>query len=134
MKVLAKVEGLAVKAIVETANLAKDTLVAITGDATVDKAAANGAAIGRLVVAPTVADGEGTVETKFKELVEMEADGALSAGAFVKLGTLSPTTGKHTAAAWTEGTALADNDVDRRLFGVVWVGGADEATIQVLTF
>lgn len=129
MKLKAQVEGLAVPATVETADLPKDTIVSITGDATVDKAAADDTPIGRIVVPANTADGLGTVETKFKELVEMEADGILAAGAYVKLGALSPTDTKHTAKAWVEGT-----DSIKRLYGVVWVGGADEATIQVLTF
>lgn len=129
MKLKAQVEGLAVTATVETADLAQDTLMEITGDATVDKAPADGIPIGRLTVPAKEADGTGTVETRFKELVEMEADGILAAGAKVQLGTLSPTDGKHTAKAWVEGT-----DTLLQLYGVVWVGGADEATIQVLTF
>lgn len=129
MKVLAKFEGLAVPATVETADLPQDSLVDITGDKTVDKAPADGIPIGRLSVPSKTEDGIGTVETRFKELVSMEADGTLAAGATVQLGTLSPTTGLHTAKAWIEGT-----DTLLQLYGVVWVGGADEATIQVLTF
>lgn len=129
MKALAQVEGLAIPATVETADLPKDTVVAITGDATVDKAAANGTPIGRLSVPAKLADGIGTVETKFKELVECEADGAITAGDWVKLGALSPSTGKHTVKTWIEGT-----DALKRLYGVAWVGGADEATVKVLTF
>ncbi|HUF02798.1 MAG TPA: hypothetical protein VMM38_01340 [Aridibacter sp.] len=129
MKMLAHQEGLAVIATVETADLPKDTIVEITGDETVDKAAAGAAPIGRLVVAPADANGQGTVETRFKELVEMEGDGILAAGALVKLGTISPTTALHTAAAWSEGV-----DGHALLFGVVWKGGADEATIKVLTY
>ncbi len=129
MKMLAHQEGLAVVATVETGDLPKDTLVEITGDETVDKAAADGAPIGRLVVAPVDADGEGTVETRFKEIVEMEADGIRTAGDLVKLGTISPTTGLHTAALWVEGT-----DGIELLYGMVFKGGADEATIKVLGY
>ena len=132
MKVLARVEGLAVPATVATAALAQDTMMKITGDATVDKAAANEDAIGTLRVPSKTANGTGTVETKFKELIEIEADGAVAAGDWVKLGALNGTT--QTAKVWTEGTASADNDAQKRLLGVCWVGGADEATIQVLTF
>lgn len=134
MKMRAQVEGLAVPATVATANLPQDSLVAITGNATVDKCAADGFPIGRLSVPSKTTNGPGTVETKFKELVEMEADGAVSAGDWVKLGAFSPTTGKHTAKVWTEGTAAADNDPVKRAYGVCWVGGADEATVQILTF
>jgi hypothetical protein len=134
MKLKAQVEGLAIPATVVTADLPKDTLVAVTADATVDKCAADGFPIGRLSVPAKLANTQGTVETKFKELVEMEADGAINAGDWVKLGALSPTTGKHTAKVWTEGTASADNDPIKRAYGVAWVGGADEAIVQVLTF
>lgn len=129
MKVLARFEGLAVPATVETADLPQDSFVDITGDATVDKSAADGVPIGTLRVPAKAADGIGTVETRFRELVEMEADGILAAGAKVQLGTISPTTGKHTAKAWVEGT-----DTLMQFIGVVWIGGADEATIQVLIF
>jgi hypothetical protein len=134
MKLRAQVEGLGMPAIVATANLPVDTLVSITGNGTVGKCAADGFPIGRLSVPAKTANGPGTVETKFKELVEMEADGSITAGDWVKLGTLSPTTGKHTAKVWTEGTAAADNDPVKRAYGVCWVGGADEATVQILTF
>lgn len=129
MLLKAQQEGLAVPATVETANLPVDTLMAITGDAQVDKAAADGMAIGRLRVPAKTADGTGTVETRFKELVSMEADGSITAGAWVKLGALSPTDGAHTAKTWVEGT-----DTLKMLYGVAWVGGADEATVQILTF
>lgn len=132
MKVLARFEGLAVPATVETGGLDQDTLVKITGDATVDKATADSDAIGTLRVPAKNDDEIGTVETKFKELIEIEADGAVNAGDWVKLGALNA--GAQTAKAWTEGTAAADNDSQKRLLGVCWIGGADEATIQVLTF
>ncbi len=129
MNLKAQFEGLAVPATVETGGLDKNTLVSITGDATVDKAAANGFPIGRLVVPAKDDDTIGTVETQFKEHVSMEADGAVVAGDWVKLGALSPTDDAHTAKVWVEGT-----DALKRLYGVCWVGGADEATIEVLTF
>lgn len=134
MKVLARFEGLAVPATVETGGLDQDTLVKITGDATVDKAGANDKAIGTLRVPAKNDDEIGTVETPFKALIEIEADGAVVAGAWVKIGAVGGTSGEQTAKTWTEGTALADNDSDKALLGVCWVGGADEAKIQVLTF
>lgn len=129
MLLKAQDEGLGVPATVATANLPVDTLMSITGNATVGKAAADGFPIGRLRVPAKTTNGPGTVETRFKELVSMEADGAVTAGDWVKLGALSPTDTKHTAKVWVEGT-----DALKRLYGVCWVGGADEATIQVLTF
>lgn len=129
MKMLSQVEGLSIAALVETGGLAQDTLVSITGDRQVDKAAANGFAIGRLIVPAKEDDTEGTVETRFKEKVEMEADGIVAAGNWVKLGALSPTDGKHTAKVWVE-----DTDALTRLYGIAFIGAADEGTVTVLTF
>lgn len=126
MKLLAKYEGLAVPATVETADLPQDTFVTVTGDATVDKAAGDVIAIGRLVKSPTAADGPGTVETRFKEKVSGEADGAIAAGDLVKLGALNGAI--QTFKKWVTGT-----DVPELIHGICWVGGADQATVEVLT-
>jgi len=121
-------EGLAVIATI-AAVLAKDTLVAITGNRTVNKAGANANVIGRLVVPAREAAKQGTVETKFKELVEIKGSGALAAGATVKLAAADGTTGENVVVAWVSGT-----DGYERLYGVVWNGGADGATLEVLTY
>lgn len=131
MKLNAHREGLAVArgVVVVTANLPKDTLVAITGNRTVDKAGANAQAIGRLVVPAKTAGGNGTVETRFKEWVEIRLGAALTAGAQVKIGAPDPTTGENTVVAFVSGT-----DGIERLYGVVWKGGASGAVGEVLTY
>jgi len=121
-------EGLAVIATI-AAVLAKDTLVAITGNRTVDKAAANAFAIGRLVVPAKAAAGQGTVETRFKEFLEIKASAIVAAGGFGKLGAPDGTTGENTIVPWVDGT-----DSITRLYCVVWNGAAAGGTAEVLTF
>ncbi|MEO8650506.1 MAG: hypothetical protein ABI539_15190 [Acidobacteriota bacterium] len=128
MKLRVKIEGLAVIATI-AAVLAKDTLVAITANRTVNKAGANANVIGRLVVPALAINGQGTVETRFKELIEIKGSGVLAAGATVKLAAADGTTGENVVVAWVSGTDGAE-----RLFGVVWNGGGDGATLEVLTY
>lgn len=128
MKLRAQVEGLAVIATI-AAVLAKDTIVAITANRTVNKAGANANPIGRLVVPAKVVNEQGTVETKFKELVEVKGSGVLAAGAAVKMAAADGTTGENVVVAWVGGT-----DSFERLYGIVWNGGADGATLEVLTY
>lgn len=129
MLLRAQVEGLAVPATVATAIHPKDTLVAITGDKTVDKAGLNAHPIGRISVPPKAIGQIGTVETRYKELVEVKGSGVLAAGALVKLAAVDGTTGENVVVAWVTGT-----DGFERLYGVVWKGGASGATLEVLTF
>ena len=129
MKLRAHKEGLGLRATI-AAVLDKDTLVKITADKTVNKAgSANDFHIGRLSVPAKAASGVGTVECRFKELIEIKGSGALSAGAIVKLAAADGTTGENRAVAWVSGT-----DVWERAFGVVWKGAADGGTLEVLTF
>lgn len=128
MKLRAQVEGLAVPATI-AAVLEKDTIVAITGNRTVDKAGAGATPIGRLSVPARTANKTGTVETRFKELIEIKGSGALAANAKVKLAAADGTTGENVVVAWVAGT-----DSAAILFGVVWNGGADGATLEVLTY
>ena len=129
MKLRAQQEGLAIPATIVTANLPKDTLVSITADHTVDKAGLNALFPSRLVVPAKTAGGQGTIETRFKELIEIKGSGALAAGAIVKLAAVDGTTGENRVVAWVSGT-----DVFERAYGQVWKGGADGATLEVLTF
>jgi hypothetical protein len=91
--------------------------VTISGDNTVAKAGANAVPIGRLVVPARAVNGLGTVETKFKELVEIKTSGALAAGVLVKLAAVDGTTGENIVTTWVSGT-----DGYERLYGVVWKG------------
>lgn len=123
----ATVEGLSVRAIF-AAVLNKDELVKISADETVAKAGANETPIGRVVKSPKAASGTGTVETKFKDLIDIIGSGALTAGTLVKMAAADGS-GNQRVAAWVSGT-----DAWERLVGTVWKGGADGATIKVLTY
>lgn len=128
MKLRAHKEGLAVPATVATVE-PKDTIVTITGDKTVGKAGANANPIGRLSVPAKANNGPGTVETKFKELVEIKTGGVLAAGALVKLAAVDGTTGENIVVAWVSGT-----DGFERLYGVVWKGAGSGAVAEVLVY
>lgn len=128
MKLRAQKSGLAVPATI-AAVLPQDTLVAITGDRTVNKAGADAVVIGRLSVPAKSSNGTGTVETKFKELIEIKGSGALSAGATVKMAAADGVTGENVVVAWANAT-----DEPQELFGIVWKGGGSGAVIEVLTY
>ena len=128
LKLRKRIEGLGLPATVETGGLPKETAMKITGNATIDKCGSNEAAIGRLTVPAKDDDGTGTVETRFKEHFEIEADGALTAGQWWKYGALNGD-GHQTAKTWVDGT-----DSMKLAMGVVWVGAADDGTAEVLTF
>lgn len=129
MKLRAQVEGLAVPATIATANLPKDTIMAITGNRTVDKGGANANPVGRLIVPSKTAGGLGTVETKYKELVEIKFGATLTAGKAVKLAAVDGTTGENVVVEWVGGT-----DSFERIYGVVWNGAANGAVGEVLTY
>jgi hypothetical protein len=120
---------LAVPATVVTANLTKDTLVSITANNTVDKAALNATPMGRLVVPSKTANGLGTVETRFKELIEIKTTAIVAAGDKLKLTAPDGTTGENTVGVWVSGTDGAE-----RLFGVAWKGAASGGVAEVLTY
>lgn len=126
MKLRSQYEGLAIRLIFAAA-LAKDTLVALTGNLTVDKAGANASVIGRVTVGTKAANQEGTVETYFKERVEIKAAGAVAAGDYVKMAAPDGTTLENRVAVWVDGT----DSVLRRV-GLCIKGGADAATLEVL--
>lgn len=128
MKLRAQVEGLGIPAIIATVE-PKDTLVAITANRTVGKAGSNANVIGRLVVPAKVINGTGTIETKFKELVEIKTGGALAAGVAVKLQAVDGSTGENVVTTWVGGT-----DSYERLYGVVWNGTAGVGVAEVLVY
>lgn len=128
MKLRAQMEGLGIPATVATVE-PQDTIVTITGNRTVGKAGANANPIGRLSVPAKTAGGRGTVETKFKELVEVKTGGALAAGALVKLQAVDGTTGENVVTTWVSGT-----DGFERLYGVVWNGTAGVGVAEVLVY
>lgn len=130
MKLRSQREGLAIPATVVTANLPKDTLMKITGNRTIDKATAGTVHVGRLTVPVKTANAAGgTLETRFKELIEIKTTEILAAGDLVKHGVVDVTTGENTVAKWlvaTDAVALA--------FGVVWNGAASGGVAEVLTY
>jgi len=129
MKLRAQREGLAIPVTVVTANLAKDTLVKLTADNTVDKADANAHAIGRLVVPSRTANGPGTVETRYKEKVEIKTTAVIAIGVYVKLTAPDGTTGENTVGVWVSGT-----DGWERLYGVACKAAGSGGVAEVLTF
>ncbi len=133
MKKRAHVEGLSVPATIVTAKLPQDTLVAITANRTVDKAGANALVVGRILKSARAANGSGTVETRFKELIEIKASGALAAGDKVKLAAPDGG-GEQRVSLWTSQTDAVAGDKPDTLLGVVWKCGADASIVEVLTY
>ena len=125
MKVIAAVEKLGLM-VTMAAVLAKDTLVKLTANETVNKADANAIAIGRVSVVAKEAGGKGTVESFFSSLIEIKGVGACPFGSWVKLGAPDGTTGENTAVPWVLGT----DDASLRL-GLVFKGGTN-VTLKVL--
>lgn len=127
MKVRSIREGLGLVAVI-AAILAKDTLVKITGDNTVDKAGSGDHSIGRLSVPSRTAGGKGTVESRYKEYIEIKTVAALTAGQFFKFGAPDGTTGENTAALWILGT-----DAESLKAGIIWKGAASGGVAEALT-
>jgi hypothetical protein len=71
----------------------------------------------------------GTIETIFKELVEVKTTAILAAGALVKITAPDGTTGETTIGAWVSGT-----DGAGLLYGVVWKGAASGGVAEVLVY
>ncbi len=131
MKLRAQAEGLAVLATI-AAVLARDTIVKITADHTVNKAGAGDIPLGRLVKPARAASETGSVETRFKELIEIKGSGAIAAGDRVKMA--ADGGGEQRVAKWVSQTDADAGDKPDTLFGICWKGGADGATIEVLTY
>lgn len=128
MQLRAIKEGLSVPAVIHTANLAKDTAMKITGDATVDKSTAAGDKIvGYLRVPSRTADGQGTVETRFNKLADAECDGAIAAGDYIQAG--DHNSGVQCFKKWISGTHDAN-----LIVGQCWIGGADTETGTFLLY
>jgi hypothetical protein len=132
MKLRSQIEGLAVPTTV-AAVLARDTVVSITGNRTVNKAGADAVVVGRLSKPAKEANGKGTIETRFKELIEIKADGAIAAGEVVKL-SAADGAGLQRAKKWVGQTDATAGDKPETMFGVCWNGGADGATVEILTY
>jgi hypothetical protein len=134
MKIRARIsEGLAILATF-AAVLAKDTIVAITANRTINKAGADAVAIGEVTIPAKAVSGTGTIETPFRALIEIKASGALVAGDRVKLAAADGVTGENRVTKWISQTDAAAGDKPDSLYGVVWNGGADGATVEVLVY
>ncbi|PYS72727.1 MAG: hypothetical protein DMF69_06910 [Acidobacteria bacterium] len=136
-KIRARVEGLAVPAVIHTANLPQDTALKITGDATVDKSTTvDDKIVGELRVPSRTADGQGTVETRFRALVDAECDGAIAAGDYIKAG--DHNSGVQCFKKWTplgvSAGPVFTGDLPHLIVGQCWVGGADTETGTFLLF
>ena len=131
MKLRAHVEGLAVVALF-AAVLAKDTLVKITANETVNAVDADAVYVGRVVKPATEVNGEGTIETPFKERITIKADGAIAAGDRVKLA--NPSGGVQRVKKWVSQTDAAAGDKPDSLFGVCFSGGADGADVDIFVY
>lgn len=129
MKLRSQKEGLAIPATVVTAALPKDTLMKITANRTIDKATAGTVHAGRLTVPSKTANGTGTLETSFKELIEIKTTEIMAAGDFVKHGVVDVTTGENTVAKW-----LVATDAVALRWGVVWSGAASGGVAEVLVY
>jgi hypothetical protein len=127
MKLRSQFEGLAVVATI-AAVLAKDTLLVITGDKTVNAAGAGATVVGRLMKPARTVNDFGTVETRFKERIEIQASVVLVAGDKVKMAAADGS-GNQQVAKWIAGT-----DTSESLLGVCWVGAGIAGTAEVLVF
>lgn len=127
-KIRAITERLGVPATIVTANLAKGTYVKITGDATVDKTAAeDDVPVGFVRKTSASANGSGTIETRGSVLVDAQCKGAIAAGDRVKVGDTVSTV--QTFKKWTSGT-----DNPSLIVGICWIGAADTVTGTFILF
>lgn len=122
--------NLAVLAIVHTANLALGIFLKIIGDGAVDPVAVeDDFCVGTLEKKSRVADGTGTVRTRFRALVDAKCSGAIAAGDRIKIGTTSG--GVQTFKKWTKlsvsAGAIAGDSPDL-IVGVCWIGAGDGET------
>jgi hypothetical protein len=108
-------------------------MVAITANRTVNKAGADAVVVGRLIKASKEADESGTVETRFKELIEVKADGAIAAGDVVKMSSADGS-GVQRVTKWVSQTDAVPGDRPQTAIGICWNGGADGTTVEVLAY
>lgn len=128
-KIRAFPEGnLAIPVSMATANLAKGTLVNITGDNEVDKSVLeDDVLVGSVEVPAKEADGTGTIRTRFRALVNFQCSGAIAAGERVKAGAAAA--GVQTLKKFDP--AADDSDV---CVGICLIGAADTAEGTFLIF
>jgi hypothetical protein len=133
MKITRIVEHVGLPALIASV-LAKDTMVEITDDGTVDKHAGAGAInIGFVRVPARVAGEQGTIETRFRATGEAKADGAIAAGDSFKMSSEAPA-GTQRVKKWVGQTDAVAGDKPETADGVCWVGGGDGDTVTLLFY
>lgn len=106
--------------------LAKDALVRITADETVNAAAATHNVKGYVVKSATAANGRGTVMLRGRAVIEVLLSGNIAAGAEVKMAA-NDGSGNQQVAAFVEGT-----DAEPLRVGWVLKGGNNALGLVVL--
>lgn len=133
MKITRVIECIGLPAVIASV-LAKDTMVEITDDGTVDAHAGTGGVnIGFVRVAARAAGGQGTIETRFRATGEAKCDGALAAGESFKMSTDSPA-GTQRVKKWDGQTDAAPGDKPETADGVCWVGAGNGGTAKLLFY
>lgn len=94
--------GVAWTCVFAAATLLKDDLVKVTGNETVDEAAAGDVPRGYVVKPASAANGYGTVMLKGRAVIEVLFSGNIAANTEVKMAALS--SGEQQVAAWVQGT------------------------------
>jgi len=117
--------------------LAENTIVAITGNRTVNKAGAGSIPVGRVFKPATAVNGKGSIETGFSYLAEIKFDGAVAAGDRVKMAAADGD-GNQRVKKWVaqdfDGEGVATGDTADLICGICWNGGADGTTGEVLFY
>jgi hypothetical protein len=107
--------------------LKKDQLVSITANSTVNKSGAGSIVVGRVLVPPTVVNGEGVIEVFYRELHDIKTTTNIAANDFFKMAAPDGTTGENTIAKWVLGT-----DAEEIKAGICWSGANANGTATVL--
>lgn len=107
------------------ADLEIDTAVEITGNKTVNKTEGAAAFIGT-VTAKRNAKNNGTIDVFARSHAKVKIKDAVAAGESFKFSTDDPVTGENRISPWD-----AEADAIELNAGVVWVGGAADATAEV---
>ncbi|HMV51303.1 MAG TPA: hypothetical protein PLD20_00950 [Blastocatellia bacterium] len=118
--------GIAWPVTVAAATLLSGDIVKVTGNETVDEAAAGDVPRGEIVIAPKNTTDKATVMLKGRAVVEILFNGNIAANAEVKMSSLS--SGEQRVAAWVQGT-------DNENLKVGWVlVGANGAVGKVVLY
>ena len=105
--------------------LAKDVIVGITGNRTIDVAEAGDTPFGRVIVPSLKANELGTIEVFFRERHDLKTTGTIAAGDFFMLAA-KDTDGSNRVAKWVLGT-----DAEELKAGICWFGGTAGQTVEV---